>query len=143
MQGQKTTVAGDAQSLQVEAHVKLREINELNEKISQTRAQQAGAESQFVGQFKVLEATNKKLNELSQKLSNPAQVDWQSVSRELLALENIWNGFYQQLQSADNLQSVKLQAQGVADSLQRFKQLATASVIDPQVATLAIKRGIG
>jgi chromosome segregation protein len=140
MQGQKTAVAGDAQSLQVEVRNTARKIEELHLKIEQNREDQKKLESSFVGQFNSLESVNKKLNELSQKLSNPAQVDWQAVAYELQNLESVWNNFYKTLLASQTLEQAKVHAENVGKSLLKFKELAKTAVIDPQVATLAIKQ---
>jgi len=140
MQSQKTAVAGDAQSLQVEVHGIDRKIEEVRAKISQTQKEKHQLEQNFVSQFKALEDVNKKLNELSQKLSNPAQVDWLLVDKELGALQNIWDGFYQKLQNTQNLDEVRQQAGEVGVSLQKFKRAAKSAVIDPHLGLLAVKQ---
>lgn len=140
MQSQKTAVAGDAQSLQVEVHNITRQIDELQIRIQHSGEEQKKLETQFVTQFNLLGSVNKKLNELSQKLSNPAQVDWQAVAAELQNLESVWNNFYSLLHQSQTLDQAKAQAETVGKSLARFKDLAKMSVIDPQVATLAIKQ---
>ena len=112
MQSQKTVVAGDAQSLQVEVHGKDRKIQEIKAKIGETEKDKQQQEHSFVSQFKALEEVNKKLDELSQKLSNPAQIDWTLVDKELGLLENVWSGFYNKLQTSQNLDEVRQQARG-------------------------------
>ncbi len=140
MQSQKTAVAGDAQSLQVEVHGKDRKIEEIKAKIEQTQKEKQQQEHSFVSQFKTLEVVNKKLEELSQKLSNPAQIDWALVDKELGLLENVWSGFYDKLQSSQNLDEVKQQAGEVSVSLQKFKRAAKSAVIDPHLGLLAVKQ---
>ena len=140
MQSQKTAVSGDAQSLQVEVHSKQRKIEETKSKISQTETEKKELEAKFVGQFKALEEVNKKLNELSQKLSNPNQIDWVSLDRELLALESIWENFYKDLSASEDLSAIRQKAQSVASSFNKFKAAAKAGVVDPQVASLTIKQ---
>lgn len=140
MQSQKTAVAGDAQSLQVEVHNIARKVQELTLKIGQGKTDQKNLEGSFVGQFNALGAANKKLNELSQKLSNPAQVNWQVVAAELQNLEGVWANFYNLLLSSQNLAEAKVHAENVGKSLAKFKELAKEAVIDPQMATLAIKQ---
>ncbi len=139
MQSQKTAVAGDATTLQVEVHSKQRAIDELKAKIAQTESQKKTLEAEFVGQFKALEDVNKKLNELSQKLSNPAQVDWALVDKELGELENSWTGFYSQLSTSQNLDEIRQQAGVVGMSFKKFKDAAKSAVIDPHLGLLAVK----
>jgi len=140
MQSQKTAVAGDAQSLTVEVHNKQRKIEEVKASIELAKKEKQDTEMQFVGQFKALEDVNKKLNELSQKLSNPTQVDWVLVDRELTALENSWNVFYNQLSVSQNLQEIKQTAGSVAQNFMRFKTAAKTAIVDPQVASLTLKQ---
>lgn len=140
MQSQKTAVAGDAQSLQVEVHNKERKLEEVIAKITQTTQEKHHLENQFVGQFKLLEEVNKKLNELTHKLSNPAQIDWVLVDRELLALENVWERFSKDLAEAQDIDEVKSKAVAVGQGLVKFKAAAKAAVVDPQVASLALKQ---
>lgn len=140
MQSQKTAVAGDAQSLQVEVHNKQRKIDEIKAKIEQTQKEKEKLESDFVNQYKLLDEVNKKLNELSQKLSNPAQIDWALVDRELGVLENIWNTFYGQLQSGSSLEEIKAKAGEVGQSFIKFKNATRSAVIDPHLGVLSVKQ---
>lgn len=140
MQSQKTAVAGDAKSLQVELHNKESKILEVQGKIEQAKQEHKQQEQQFVAQFNVLEQVNKKLNELSQKLSAPGQIDWVSVDRELQALENAWNVFYNQLSVSQNINEIKQSATGLAQNFARFKTAAKTAVVDPQVASLTLKQ---
>ena len=140
MQSQKTAVRGDAQSLQVEVHGRQRQIEEIKGKILQTQNEKQQMEQSFVSQFKALEDVNKKLNELSQKLSNPVQIDWVAVDRELNILENVWNGFYRDLSTSQNLEEIKQKAQTVSSSFNKFKSAAKAAAVDPQVSMLAVKQ---
>lgn len=140
MQSQKTAVAGDAKSLQVEVHNKQRKIDETKEKINKTAQEQKDAEQLFLGQFKSLEEINKKLNELSQKLSNPTQIDWPLVDKELLSLENTWNGFYQNLLHGTDFEDIKRKAGIVAQSFTKFKTVAKQAIVDPQANALIIKQ---
>jgi chromosome segregation protein len=140
MQSQKTAVSGDAKSLQVEVHDKARKIEDVKTRVAHTQKEKEHLESLFVGQFKALEEVNKKLNQLSQKLSNPSQIDWAAVDAELADLEKSWNGFYEQLSHAANIEEVKSQAEKVASSFTKFKSVARSAVIDPQMASLAIKQ---
>ena len=140
MQSQKTAVAGDAQSLQVEVHGKDRKIQEIKAKIGETEKDKQQQEHSFVSQFKALEEVNKKLDELSQKLSNPAQIDWTLEDKELGLLENVWSGFYNKLQTSQNLDEVRQQAGDVGVSLQKFKKAAKSAMIDPHLGLLAVKQ---
>lgn len=140
MQSQKTAVSGDAKSLQVEVHTKQQKIDEVKSKILSTKNEKELLENNFVNQFKSLEEVNKKLNELSQKLSNPTHIDWVAVDRELLALENVWNGFYENLAVAQNMVEVRQRAQDVNSGFLKFKSAAKAAVVDPQVSMLAVKQ---
>ena len=140
MQSQKTAVAGDAQSLQVEVHGKDRKIQEIKTKIEETEKEKQQQEHSFVSQFKTLEEVNKKLDGLSQKLSNPAQIDWELVDKELGQLENVWSGFYNKLQTTQNLDEVRQQAGQVGISMQKFKKAAKSAVIDPHLGLLAVKQ---
>ena len=105
------------QSLQVEVRNTARKIEELHLKIEQNREDQKKLESSFVGQFNSLESVYKKLNELSQKLSNPAQVDWQAVAYELQNLESVWNNFYNTLLASQTLEQAKVHAENVGKSM--------------------------
>ncbi len=140
MQSQKTAVSGDAQSLQVEAHTAAGKIEEVTAKILQIQAEHQQAEKGFVAQFQFLEAVNKKLDELSQKLSQPTQIDWSVLGRELEVLENIWNDFYNNLPAAQNLDEIKLKARGLNSGFLKFKTAAKAAVLDPQAGMLIIKQ---
>ncbi|MBI5530823.1 MAG: AAA family ATPase [Candidatus Doudnabacteria bacterium] len=140
MQSQKTAVAGDASTLQVEVHSKQRKIEEINAKIEATSKEKEILEQNFVGQFKILEDVNKKLNELSQKLSNPAQIDWAFVDRELKALETVWTQFYGQLQHGGDLEQLKQKGQLVAENFEKFKLATKSAVIDPHLGLLAVKQ---
>jgi chromosome segregation protein len=140
MQSQKTSVAGDAQSLTVSVHQNAGKIEEVSKKIQEANEQKKQTEAKFVGQFKALEDVNKKLNELSQKLSNPASVDWVSVDRELQGLENSWASFYNLIQNSQNLDEVKKQAVVVSENFTKFKSVAKTSIVDPQVAALTLKQ---
>ena len=140
MQSQKTAVAGDAQSLQVEVHGKQRSIDEVKAKIIQTEAEKKEQEAKFVAQFKALEEVNKKLNDLSQKLSNPTQIDWALMDLELRNLENLWNAFYTNLISSENLTEIKQRAGEMSSSFSKFKSVAKSAVIDPQTGMLAVKQ---
>ncbi len=140
MQSQKTAIAGDAKSLTVDLHGKLRQIEDVKLKIQQTQAEHQQLEKAFVAQFAALEEANKKLNQLSEKLSNPAQVDWALVDRELQVLEDIWNGFYQFLNQALSVEEIKTQALNVNQSLIKFKQSAKSAVVDPNLSLLALKQ---
>ncbi len=140
MHSQKTAVSGDAASLQVEVHSKQTKIEEIKNKISLTEKEKIEAETQFVGQFKSLEEVNQKLNELSQKLSNPTQIDWALVDSELESLETSWNNFYRNLTVSQNLEEIKAQAQTVGVSFSKFKNAAKSAVIDPQAGMAALKQ---
>jgi len=140
MQSQKTSQAGDPKSLQVEVHQRQQKLEEIKTKIATAEKDKQQTEQDFVGQFKSLETVNKKLNELSQKLSNPTQIDWLAVDKELAGLDRAWSDFYQQLLGAQSLDQIKTQAETVAQSFGRFKNVARSGVIDPQMASLAIKQ---
>ncbi|HVY67584.1 MAG TPA: hypothetical protein VHA30_01660, partial [Patescibacteria group bacterium] len=140
MQSQKTAAAGDAQSLTVEVHDRARKIEEARAGIARNQAALTETEGKFVGQFQALDGVNKKLNELSQKLSNPAQIDWQLVDHELQSLEQSWQLFYREVQSADSLEAVKQRAGRLNDSFARFQNTAKAAVTDPQSAMAALKQ---
>jgi len=140
MHSQKTAVSGDTQSLQVEVHAKARKIEEIAAKIAQTKNETLNLEQHFVSQFKALEEVNKKLNELSQKLSNPAHVDWVSVDRELTALEEVWGNFYRGLSQGQDIEAIKQHAQGVNASFAKLKFVTKAVVVDPQLSMLAVKQ---
>jgi chromosome segregation protein len=139
MQSQKTAVSGDAKSLQVEVHTKASKIEEIKTKIQAAMAQKQHEESLFVGQFKALEEVNKKLNSLSQKLSNPAQIDWALVGLELTVLETAWNGLYHVLFQSQNLAEIKSKAQTMAETFLKFKNLTKSAVLDPQANAAALK----
>ncbi|HYV33837.1 MAG TPA: hypothetical protein VE973_03235, partial [Candidatus Limnocylindria bacterium] len=140
MESQKTSQAGDPQSLQVEVHNRERKITEIQNKITETQKEKEALEKSFVGQFKALEEVDKKFKELSQKLSSPSQIDWASVERELVGLEAAWNDFYQNLSHSTNLEEVKQKAQGVAQTFTKFKSLTSSAVIDPQASMMAVKQ---
>jgi chromosome segregation protein len=140
MQSQKTAVTGDARSLTVEVHNRQRKIEEIQGKINQNKSEKQQLENRFLGQFKALEEVNKKLNQLSHNLTNPNSIDWEAVDRELVALENAWNNFYTQLSESQSVDEVKKHAQSVAGRFEKFKKAARSSVIDPQVASLALKQ---
>jgi len=140
MQSQKTAVSGDAQSLTVDVHNKQRKAEEIKQKIADTQAEKKQLESTFTSQFNALDQVNKKLNELSQKLSNPSQIDWNAVDKELGVLENVWNSFYQGLSSAADLEEVRRKAEGMNSSFAKFKNAAKSAVTDPQSAMLAVKQ---
>ncbi len=140
MQSQKTAVSGDAKSLTVEVHNRQRKIEEIQSKINQNKKEKLQLERQFVEQFKALEAINQKLNELSKNLSNPGRVDWSAIDRELADLEKSWEGFYSLLDASDNIDEIKQQAQSVSQNFVKFKQTTRASIIDPQMASLALKQ---
>jgi chromosome segregation protein len=140
MQSQKTSVAGDAQSLTVSVHQTAGKIEEVLKKIEEAKSQKVQTEAKFVGQFKALEDVNKKLNELSQKLSNPTSIDWTLVDKELQGLENSWTRFYDLLKTTTNLEEIKNYAPAVAESFNRFKSVAKTGIVDPQVAALSVKQ---
>ncbi len=139
MQSQKTAVAGDAKSLQVEVHTRARKIEEIKTKIRSTQIQKQHEESLFAGQFKALEEVNGKLNSLSQKLSNPAQIDWALVGLELAVLENAWNDLYQALSQNFNLAEIKNKAESMAQNFNKFKNLTKSTVLDPQANAAVLK----
>ncbi len=140
MQSQKTAVAGDAKSLQVEVHSRQRKIDETQEKINRILSEQKEAERLFLSQFKSLEEVNKKLNELSQKLSNPTQIDWALVDNELSSLENIWSEFYRSLSQSENLEEIRQKADGLSQGFAKFKAVTKQVVVDPQVGVLLVKQ---
>ena len=140
MQSQKTAAAGDAKSLQVEVHSKGGKIEELKNRLQKAGEEKHQLEKEFVEQYKLLEAVNKKLNELSQKLSNPAQVDWALVDKELTELEGVWQGFFSRLHQSENIQELQQQASVFNSSLERFKKAAKSAVIDPHLGLLAVKQ---
>jgi chromosome segregation protein len=140
MQSQKTAVAGDAQSLQVSLHQNASKIEEVKNRINLAKAEQQQAEAAFVAQFKALEEANKKLNELSQRLSNPTHIDWIIIDRELQNLENAWVSFYSNLQHSQNLEEIKQKALAVSQKFANFKSAAKSGVVDPQVAALTLKQ---
>ncbi len=140
MQSQKTAAAGDAKSLQVEAHSKGGKIEELKERLQKAGEEKHRLEKEFAEQYKLLEAVNKKLNELSQKLSNPAQVDWALVDKELTELEGAWRGFFSRLRSNEDIRELQQQASVFNSSLERFKKAAKSAVIDPHLGLLAVKQ---
>lgn len=142
MQSQKTSVAGDAQSLTVSVHQNAGKIEEVSKKIQEAREQKKQTESKFVGQFKALEEVNKKLNELSQKLSNPSSIDWNLVKLEFRSLEQTWEDFCNLLKSTQNLEEVKQNAEAVNKIFERFKVAAKTQVMDPQTAMLEVKQGM-
>lgn len=139
MQSQKTAASGDAVSLQVEVHNRQSKIEEIKSKISATTAQLRTWEKNFISQFKTLEEVNKKLNELTQKLSNPSQIDWSVVDRELEVLENIWNNFYLNLSQSQSLDEVKQKAESLNQSFVKFKNVAKTAVLNPQAGMHALK----
>lgn len=140
MQSQKTAVSGDAKSLQVEVHHRQTKIEEIQAKINHNLAEKQKLESQFVSRAKALDEVNKKLNQLSHSLSNPNSIDWASVDRELAALETVWQRFYEELSKSQDIDEVKKHAESVAKSFVKFKEAARSSVIDPQIASLALKQ---
>ncbi|MDR3642328.1 MAG: chromosome segregation SMC family protein [Candidatus Doudnabacteria bacterium] len=140
MQSQKTAVAGDAQSLTVEVHNKHGKIQEVTGQIQNTLETQKQLENKFVDQFKSLETVNKKLDELSKKLSNPAQIDWNLVELELRVLEEAWQKFSQMLVQAVNLEEIKHQANSMEESFTRFRKAAKQTVADPRLGLEAVKQ---
>jgi chromosome segregation protein len=139
MQSQKTSIAGDAQTLQVEVHNRQRKVEEIFTKITLAKSQKLQQEQSFVILYKGLEEVNKKLKDLSQKLSDPARIDWSAVDRELQNLEILWDGFYNNLQSSQSLEEVRKQAQSVFQAFGRFKNIAKSAVFDPQAGMAALK----
>jgi chromosome segregation protein len=139
MQSQKTAVSGDAQSLQVEVHTRAGKIEEIKNKIQAASTQKQKEEFLFVGQFKALEEVNKKLNALSQKLNNPAQIDWGLVGLELTVLENAWSDLYQALSKNADPAQIKSKAEAMARNFAKFKNLAKTAVLDPQQSAAALK----
>ncbi len=140
MQSQKTAVSGDAKSLQVEVHTRVRKIEEIKAKIQAAITQKQNEEAMFVGQFKALEDVNKKLNLLSQKLSNPAQIDWALVGLELTVLENAWNGLFEALSQNGNMEDIKIRARVMSESFSKFKNLTKSAVLDPQANVVALRQ---
>jgi chromosome segregation protein len=140
MQSQKTAVSGDAKSLQVEVHTRVRKIEEIKAKIQAAITQKQNEEAMFVGQFKALEDVNKKLNLLSQKLSNPAQIDWALVGLELTVLENAWNGLFEALSKNGNMEDIKIRARVMSESFSKFKNLTKSAVLDPQANVVALRQ---
>ena len=123
MQSQKTAVSGDAKSLQVEVHTKPGKIEEIKAKIQAAQEQKRQQEAMFVGQFKALEEVNKNLNSLSQKLNNPAQIDWALVGLELTVLENAWSALYEALSKNPNPAEIKDKAEAMSRTFVKFKSL--------------------
>lgn len=140
MQSQKTAVAGDAKSLQVEVYTRERKVEEIKVKIQTAQAEKKQQEQQFALQFKALDEVNKNLAYVSQKLSNPAQIDWRLVSQELDVLENSWDALYQTLSQNSNLADIKQKAISVAESFVKFKTLTKTAVLDPQTSAEAIRQ---
>lgn len=139
MQGQRTSKAGDAQTLQVEAHNKNRQIEEVKLKISEGEANKQAQEQIFLRQFRALEETNKQLNELYKQLSNPVSVDWRRIDEELKALDVAWQEFVLALQSSQNLDEVKRQAASYGQSLGRFRASAQTLLMDPGTNVAVLK----
>jgi chromosome segregation protein len=140
MQSQKTAVSGDAKSLQVEVHTRLGKIEEIKVKIQAAQEQKRQQEAMFVGQFKALEEVNKNLNALSQKLNNPAQIDWALVGLELKVLEDAWSLLYEALSKNSDMAEIKARAESMSRTFVKFKGLTKTSVLDPQANAAALKR---
>jgi chromosome segregation protein len=139
MQSQKTAVSGDAKSLQVEVHTRSGKIEEIKTKIREAQEQKKHQEDMFVGQFKALEEVNKNLNSLSQKLSNPTQIDWSLVGLELTVLENAWGALYEALARNAEMTEIKGRADAMAHTFIKFKGLTKSAVLDPQANAAALK----
>jgi len=140
MQSQKTAVSGDAKSLQVEVHTRLGKIEEIKVKIQAAQEQKRQQEAMFVGQFKALEEVNKNLNSLSQKLNNPAQIDWALVGLELKVLEDAWSLLYEALSKNSDMGEIKARAESMSRTFVKFKGLTKTSVLDPQANAAALKK---
>jgi chromosome segregation protein len=139
MQSQKTAVSGDAKSLQVEVHSRSGKIEEIKSKIREASELKRQQEAMFVGQFKALEEVNKNLNSLSQKLSNPAQIDWSLVGLELGVLESAWTLLYEALSRNAEMTEIKGRADAMAQTFVKFKGLTKSAVLDPQANAAALK----
>jgi chromosome segregation protein len=140
MSGLKTANVGDAKTLLVEVHEKERRISEVKEKIEKTNSEIKKTEGAFVSQFKLQEEIGKKLNSLYKSLSDPVNIDWQLIDRELQNLENSVNSYVQNLQQTQDLNEIKNQAQGIKASFERFKQTAKNVLITPQANLAKIKQ---
>ena len=140
MQGQKTAQAGDAQSLTVEVHNVAQKIQEVTEKINATHDQKTQLEKNFVDQFKALEVVNKQLDELSKKLSNPTQIDWNLLDLEFRVLDEAWQKFNQELSASQSLEQIKLQAKSLEENFARFKKISSQAVSDPRIGLEAVKK---
>ncbi len=136
MQGQKT-LAGDPKTLQVELHQKAGAILETKEKLQEAEKQQQHLSSLLVQQHKHLQQLTDKLNELYGRTKNPAQIDWSLFDLELKSLEETFENFYANLQTAADLEAARAGAENLKSSLVKFREAAKNVVKNPE-ATLVV-----
>ncbi len=132
MQGQKSGVAGDPKTLQVEIHTLSKKIEEITEQIHKTQHEQAGLKSQVAGQQQLLADIKAKLASLySQAQGGMGQMDWSGFEKEFLDLDRLVGEFYKNLEENRPWQEVQAVAVGLRQQFYKFKEVVKSSVLDP------------
>ena len=139
MQGQKTA-SGDPKTLLLELHQKEISIAETGEKLaaSQKREQELGLQMQE--QNRHLAQITEQLNRLYTHSKNPGQIDWALFDIELQSLDESFGKFYEGLNSAQDINSIKSQVEPFKASFGKFKETVKGIAKDPQASQAAFQQ---
>lgn len=133
MQGQKTA-AGDPKTLQVEVHQKGRAIIETKEKLEAAQKEQNQMATELGKLTGHLQVLTDKLNLLYTHTKNPVQIDWALFDLELKSLEETFEKFYSEVQTAQDLTAVRSLAEVLRTSVYKFRDTAKGAVKNPEAA---------
>ncbi len=133
MQSQKTAVAGDPRTLQVEIHTLAKKLEEVKEQIQKTTSEQAGFKAQVVAQRQLLEQIKTKLAGLyAQAQGGVGQMNWEGFEKEFVDLDALVEKFYSSLEANRPWQEVQVVALNLKQQFYKFKTVVRQSVLDPQ-----------
>ncbi len=131
MQSQKTGVAGDSNSLQIESHTLAQKIIEIETQLKQAEEQQKAAAAQANGQDQALASVNAQLTELYTALSNPAGSDWVQVETHMTELDNTFTQFQRIIDETDDMGQVRNATAAVVHAWGEFKKTANEAAKHP------------
>jgi chromosome segregation protein len=123
MQSQKTSGGQDAASLRIDQHTLTQRVADLREQLAKSVSQMEQAQTSSQQSQSALAELNQKLDAVYETLRQPAGDPWLgNLERELTVLERAFNNFYDTVQAAEDVETIKPQATALLEQWQKFRQ---------------------
>ncbi len=131
MQSQRTG-AGDAGSLQVQAHALTQKIIEIENQLQAASKQHKDNESAAKSSEESLSKVNAQLTEMYAAISNPSGTDWVVVEKQMAELDNTFAQFESIIEETGDIGQVRNATAAIIHAWKEFKKAAGDAAKHPE-----------